>query len=98
VNPASAARLQDLRIEWFASEKGYTMFTRENCAAIGHTQADGYSVGSTGMMTAAGFSFLMWRDGQAFFVAHGGAETPASPEQVEAARQFSEDLKVALAR
>ena len=98
MNPATAARLKDLRIEWFASEKGYTMFTRENCAAIGHVQADGYSVGSTGMMTDAGLSFLMWRDGRALFAAHGGAETAASPEQVEAARQFSEDLKVALAR
>ena len=98
MNPTFAARLRDLRIEWFASEKGYTMFTRENCAAIGHAQGDGYSVGSTGMMTEAGLSFLMWRDGHAFFAAHGGAETPASPEQVAAARQFTEDLKVALAR
>ena len=98
MNPAIAARLRDLRIEWFASEKGYTMFTRENCAAIGHEQADGYSVGSTGMMTDAGLSFLMWRAGQALFSAHGGAEVPASPEQVEAARQFSDDLKAALAR
>jgi hypothetical protein len=98
VNPEVAARLENLRIQWFASEKGYTLFTRDNCAAIGREQPDGFSVGSSGMMTESGFAYLVWRDGRAFFAAHGGIETLAVAEQVEAVRQFSNDLKVALAR
>jgi hypothetical protein len=97
VTPEIAARLTGLRIEWFASEKGYTFFTRENCAAIAHLKADGFGLGSTGVMTEAGFAYLLWRDGQAYFAAHGSAETPASADQVEAVRQFSADLKAALA-
>jgi hypothetical protein len=98
VNPEAAARLRSLRIEWFASEKGYTFFTRDNCAAIGHEQGGVYSVGSSGIMTETGLSYLMWRDGRAFLAAHGGNQTPAADEQVEAVRQFSNDLKAALAR
>jgi hypothetical protein len=98
VNPEIAARLQSLRIEWVASEKGYTFFTRDNCAAIGHEKGGAYSVGSSGIMTEAGLGYLMWRDGRALLTAHGGNETPAADEQVEAVRQFSNDLKAALAR
>jgi hypothetical protein len=97
VTPEIARRLTDLRIEHFASEKGYTFFTRENCAAIGHGKADGFGLGSTGVMTESGFAYLLWRDGQAYLAVHGGAEAPATAEQVEAARRFSEDLKAALA-
>lgn len=97
MSPEIAARLRSLRIDWFASEKGYTFFTRENCAAIAHLRADGFDLGSTGMMTGAGFAYLMWRDGRAYFAAHGAAETLASADQVEAVRQFSADLKAALA-
>src|SRR5262249_9140448 len=75
-NTQTAARLRSVRIEWFATEKGFTMFTRENCAAIAHEQPGGYSLGSTGVMTEAGFSYLLYREGRAVFAAHGGAETP----------------------
>jgi hypothetical protein len=98
VNLEIAARLEGARIQWFASEKGYTFFTRDNCAAIGHEQDGGFSIGSSGMMTESGFAYLVWRDGSAFFAAHGGNETPARPDQVDAVKQFSNDLKVALAR
>ena len=98
MNPEIAARLEGLRIQWFASEKGYTFFARDNCAAIGHEQAGGFSIGSSGMMTEGGFAYLVWRDGRAFFAAHGGSETPAEAEQVAAVKQFSNDLKAALAR
>jgi hypothetical protein len=98
VNLEIAARLEGARIQWFASEKGYTFFTRDNCAAIGHEQADGFCIGSSGMMTEAGFAYLVWRDGRAFFAAHGGSESPAAPEQMAAVKQFSNDLKAALAR
>jgi hypothetical protein len=98
VNSEIAARLESLRIQWFASEKGYTFFTRDNCAAIGREQANGYSVGSSGMMTEGGFAYLIWRDDRPFFAAHGGNEAPANRDQVDAVRQFSNDLKTALAR
>lgn len=97
MNPEIAARLKDLRIEWFASEKGYTFFTRENCAAVAHSRAEGFALGSTGVMTEAGFAYLLWREGRAFLAAHGTAETPATPEQVDAVQRFSADLKAALA-
>lgn len=98
MNPEIAARLERRGIAWFATEKGYTMFTRDTCAAIAHEQAGAYSVGSSGMMTESGLSYLVWRDGRAFLAAHGGSETPASGGQVEAVRRFSDDLKAALAR
>ena len=97
MTPEIARRLTDLRIEWFASEKGYTFFTRENCAAIAHLKAEGLGLGGTGLMTESGFAYLLWRDGRAYLAVHGGAETPATAEQVEAARRFSDDLKAALA-
>jgi hypothetical protein len=98
VNPEIASRLQSLRIEWVASEKGYTFFTRDNCAAIGHEKGGVYSLGSSGIMTETGLAYLTWRDGRAFVTAHGGNETPAAGEQVDAVRRFSDDLKAALAR
>ncbi len=97
MNPEIAARLKNLRIEWFASEKGYTFFTRENCAAVAHQKADAFSVGSSGVMTEAGFAYLVWREGCAYLAAHGAAETLATSEQVEAVQRFSADLKAALA-
>ncbi len=97
MTPELSARLAAARIEWFASEKGYTFFTRENCAAVAQERAGGFDLGSTGIMTVAGFAYLLWRDGCARLAAHGGSETPASPEQVEAVRRFTSDLKAALA-
>jgi hypothetical protein len=105
VSPEIAARLESRGIVWFATEKGYTMFTRENCAAIAHARPEadsslsgGYSVGSSGIMTESGFAYLLWRDDRPFLAAHGAEETPADPAQVEALRRFAEDLKQALAR
>lgn len=92
MNPEIAARLLALHIECFATEKGYTFYTRENCAAIGH----GASLGSSGIMTDAGLAYLTWREGRAYLAAHGGAESLAAPEHVESLRRFSEDLKAAL--
>ena len=92
MSPEIAARLQALHIECFATEKGYTLYTRENCAAIGH----GLSLGSSGIMTEAGLAYLTWREGQPYLAAHGGAESTAAPEQVAMLRRFSDDLKAAL--
>jgi hypothetical protein len=97
VTPELAARLQSLEIDWFATEKGYTMFTRGTCAAVAHKREDGFSVGSSGMMIEAGFAYLVWRGEQPYLAAHGCYETAASEEQVAAIRRFAEDLKAALA-
>jgi hypothetical protein len=92
VNPEIAARLEALHIQSFATEKGYTLFTRENCAAIGH----GVSLGSSGIMTDAGLAYLTWREGQPYLTTHGGSAVPASAEQVDTLRRFSDDLKSAV--
>jgi hypothetical protein len=91
-----ASRLQSLDIAWFATEKGYAMFMRGNCAAVGHVQPAGVSLGSSGMTTESGFAYLVWRDERPYLVAHGGEEMAASAEQVDAIQRFSADLKAAL--
>jgi hypothetical protein len=92
VNPEIAARLQKLDITWSATEKGYTFFTRGQCAAIAH----GLSLGSSGLMTETGLAYLVWREDRPFLAGHGGGETAATPEQVETVRRFSADLKTVL--
>ena len=81
-----------------ASEsQGHCLFTRENLLALVERNGAGFgSIGSTGVMTESGLAYLVWRDGHALLKAKG-AETKASPAQVEAIRQFAEDLKKALA-
>ena len=68
-----------------------SIYLRGDC--IGMVAAG--SQGSTGMLTPQGLAFLIWRDGQPL-LASKGVEMPATPEQVEAIRKFSEDLKTAL--
>ena len=68
-----------------------SIYVRENCIAA----VSGGSQGSTGMMTPQGLAYLVWRDEQPM-LASKGVETPASAEQVDAIRKFSEDLKAAL--
>ena len=70
-----------------------SIYTRENCIAAVGNAAQGQ--GSTGMMTENGLAYLVWHEGQAYLSAKG-VEVPATPEQVEAIRTFSEDLKEAL--
>lgn len=90
MSPELSARLAAVGIQLLAEAKEYRLFGRENCAAFVH----GESVGSSGMMTEQGLAFLVWRGEQAFLSAKG-SEMPASEEQVETLRQFSEDLKLA---
>ncbi len=80
-------------IQLIAETKEYRLYSRDTCVAMVHfTQSGDSSIGSSGMMTENGVAYLMWRDGRAVLVAKG-LEVPASPEQVEALRQFSRDLK-----
>ncbi|MDE3164492.1 MAG: hypothetical protein KGN36_01700 [Acidobacteriota bacterium] len=84
------SRLEDLGIRKMAEGPAVSLYVRGNCvAAVGATQ------GSTGLMTAQGLAYLVWREGAALLVSKAG-ETPAAPEQLEEIRQFTEDLKAAL--
>jgi hypothetical protein len=55
----------------------------------------GATQGSTRIMTEQGLAFLVWREGVAMLTAKG-TEVPATPDQLEAIRRFTEDLKTAL--
>ena len=82
--------LDDLGIRVMAQGPAVSIYVRDECiAAVGVTQ------GSTGLMTPDGLAYLVWRDGQPMLAAKG-REVPATAEQVEAIRKFSEDLKAAL--
>ncbi len=88
------SRLEDLNIRLMVEGPAVSIYVRDNCiAAVGSTGAG--NQGSTGMMTEQGLAYLVWRDGQPFLAAKG-SETPATPDQVEAIRKFSEDLNTAL--
>ena len=96
MSPDILTRLATLNIQLVSETAEYCIFARDNCVAIAHRRESGVTVGSSGLMTEAGLSYLVWRDGQPLLASHGGIETPAAPEQVEAVRQFSADLKQAL--
>jgi len=84
------SRLDDLGISKLVEGPSVSIYSRENCVAmVGSTQ------GSTGIMTEYGLAFLVWRDGIAMLAAKG-TELPATQEQIDAIRRFTEDLKSAL--
>jgi hypothetical protein len=88
------SRLEDLKIRLMVEGPAVSIYVRDNCiAAVGGPGAT--NQGSTGMMTEQGLAYLVWRDGQPFLAAKG-SEIPATPEQVETIRKFSEDLNTAL--
>jgi hypothetical protein len=88
------SRLDDLNIRLMVEGPAVSIYVRDNCiAAVGGTSPD--NQGSTGMMTEQGLAYLVWRDGQPYLAGKGG-ETPATLEQVETIRRFSDDLNSAL--
>jgi hypothetical protein len=92
------SRLQDLNIRLTVEGPAVSIYVRGDClAAVGRTQGGGAGTnqGSAGMMTDQGLAYLVWRDGRPYLAAKGG-ETPATPEQVETIRRFSQDLSTAL--
>ena len=91
------SRLEDLDIRLMVQGPAVSIYVRDNCiAAVGSAGgAQGANQGSTGLMTEQGLAYLVWRDGRPYLAAKGG-ETPATPEQVETIRKFSEDLNSAL--
>ena len=96
MTPEIAARLQASDIQVAFQNQDYFMFARGNCVALAVTVVERFtSLGATGIMTEKGIAYLIWRDGQAWLSTHGN-QTAAEPEQVEAIRRFSEDVKAAL--
>ena len=88
------SRLEDLNIRLMVEGPAVSIYARDNCiAAVGGNL--GSNQGSTGMMTEQGLAYLVWRDGRPYLAAKGG-ETPATADQVETIRKFSEDLGNAL--
>ena len=69
------------------------MFVRENCLALVRTEGERFtSLGSSGMLTEKGLAYLVWADGRAMLASHG-VQVEAAPDEVDAIRKFSEDLK-----
>jgi hypothetical protein len=96
VTPEIAARLAGCDIALAAQAKDYCMFVRGNCMALAQSAEERFtSIGSSGIITANGLSYLVWRDGEAWLSAHG-SQIAADAEQVEAIHKFSADLKIAL--
>ena len=96
MTPETLLRLAQSGIQLVAETKGYAIFTRGDCMAMAKLPAAGPAgLGSSGLMTDRGLAYLVERDGQAFLSGKAG-EVPASDEQVEALRTFSEDLKASL--
>ena len=90
------SRLEDLNIQRLVEGPAVSIYVRDNCmAAVGTAPGAAQGQGSTGMMTEQGLAYLVWHEGQPFLEGKGG-RIPATAEQVEAIRKFSEDLKDAL--
>jgi hypothetical protein len=93
VTPETAARLAACDILMAAQARDYCMFVRGNCVAMVQSVEERFtSIGSSGMMTEKGLAYLVWIDGKAMLASHG-SQVEADAQQVEAIRQFSEDLK-----
>ena len=96
MTPELEARLQAAGIGLVAESPAVSIFARDVCVAMaGRGADDGFSLGSTGVMTENGLAYLIWRDGRPLLAAKG-SEVAATAEQEEAIRRFSEDLKMAL--
>jgi len=91
------SRLDDLNIRLMVQGPAVSIYAPDNCiAAVGGSEnGKSGNQGSTGMMTEQGLAYLVWLEGRPYLAAKG-SETPATPEQVEAIRRFSQDLNDAL--
>jgi hypothetical protein len=97
VSPEIAARLADLNIQLAAQARDYCLFVRGACLALAQCAGESFtSIGASGMMTENGIAYLVWREGLAVLAAHGGHEQPATQEELETIRRFSEDVKSVL--
>ena len=93
MTPEIAERLAACDIQIAAQANDYCMFARGECLAL-VKMAEGRftSIGSSGILTEKGLAYLVWVDGRAMLSSHG-LQVEAAPGQVDAIRNFSEDLK-----
>lgn len=74
----------------------HVVFERSGFVALVEKREDGFGeIGSAGMLVEKGFSSLIWRGGDPYFVAKG-FEQPATVEQVDQLRAFQKDLQESL--
>ncbi len=74
------------------------VFERDGFVALVERTPEGFGgIGSAGILTGTGFAALIQRGQRSYFVARN-FEQEALPEQVDALRGFSADLKSALQR
>ena len=88
----AAARIQLLPATEITT---YYVFERDGFVALVERTADGFGgIGSAGILTGNGFAAWVRRGARSYFVAKD-FEQEAGPEQVEALRRFSADLRAA---
>jgi hypothetical protein len=69
---------------------------RDGFAALVERRDNSFGkIGASGLLMERGLAQLLWRGGEAFFVAKGW-ERPASSGEVESLRSFAQDLRAAL--
>ena len=79
-----------------AGVTSHFILERDGFVAFVERKGDEFgNIGAPGLMTEKGFAALVWRSGQAYFIARG-FEQPATHEQVEKIRSFANDLERAL--
>ncbi len=98
MNAAILERLAGIGIHLLTPDaKTHYLFARDAFVALVERRGDGaVNIGSTGLWKEGGLAYLVWREGQPYFVGKS-SETPADRDQVAALRRFSEDLAGALA-
>ena len=91
----SKLALRNLQV--LSEGRSHTLFFRDRFIALVERTESGFgSIGSTGVLTEGGLSYLVWREGRALLVSKG-SESEADAGLLEALRRFSDDLKAALA-
>ena len=98
MSPEVLARLARVDIQVVAQNNGYFVLARNICVGIVREQDGRLSIGSSGIMTDSGLAYLIWAGCKPILAAHGGSQSPASPQQVEAVQGFSNDLKAAISQ
>ncbi len=92
MSPAVTERLESHGIRVVSQSHRYVMLVRDQCLAIVGVENGVCSIGSTGLLTEDGLAYLVLRGEREFLMAKG-RELPALPEQIEAIRKFSDDVK-----
>ena len=96
MTPEIAKRLASAGILLGTQAREYCLFTRGNCMALAQLAEGRFvSIGSSGMLTERGLSYLTWSEGKAWLSSHGN-RVEAADSEVEAITRFSEDLQSAL--